>query len=93
MVIGVLEVTFHIPHAESLKDRRKVVLHLKDRIRRRFNVSLAETEGQETWNECTLAFAMVAMSQAAIERDLNRIVDWIGSDPRIDHTDHAITFV
>ncbi|MBN2330003.1 MAG: DUF503 domain-containing protein [Candidatus Omnitrophica bacterium] len=92
MYLGVLEVAFHIPEAQSLKQKRKVVLSLKDRIRRRFNVSLAETDGQDAWQRCTLTIARVANQRVAAERDLNRILDLIESEPSILTTDHHIDF-
>lgn len=93
MFVGVLEVTFHIPDAQSLKDRRKVVLSVKDRIRQRFNVSLAETDGQNSWQICSLAIAMVANQRAAVERELNRVLDLIESSPSIEMTEHWIDFL
>lgn len=93
MIVGLLEITFQIPESASLKEKRKVVRSLKDRIRNRFNVSLAETQGQETWQTCTLAFAMVATSRAAIERDLERIAEIIEEEPAVAHADHWIDFL
>ncbi len=93
MIVGILEVSFHIPGSQSLKDKRQVVRGLKDRIRRRFNVSLAETDGQETWRQCSLTAAMVATQRTAVERELNRILDLIQSVPAVDVTDHWIEYL
>lgn len=92
MTIGILEVTLHIPDSHSLKDRRKVVRSLKDRIRRKFNVSLAETDGQNTWQSCHLAFVTVAVQRGAVERELNRVLDVIDSEPAAQVTDHWIDY-
>ncbi len=88
MTIGILEVTLHIPESRSLKDRRKVVRSLKDRIRRKFNVSLAETDGQNTWQSCSVAFATVATQRAGAERELNRVLALIDSEPSAQITEH-----
>lgn len=93
MVVGILEVTFHIPLACSRKDKRQVVASLKERIRQRYNVSLSETEGQDSWQECTLAIAMVAMGQGAVERDFQRIVALIESQPSVSHTEYWIDYL
>ena len=82
MIVGVLEVVFQVPGSSSLKDKRQVVRSLKDRIRRKFNVSLAEVEGQENWQLCGLAFSMVSSQQAAIEREFQLILDIIDSNPK-----------
>ena len=44
-----------IPHAQSLKDKRSVVKGLKDRLRERHNVSVAEIDGEHTWQRATIA--------------------------------------
>lgn len=92
MIIGVLEVSIHIPSAQSLKDKRKVVQSLKDRIRNHFNVSLAETDGQDVWQRCTLAAAMVASHRTAIARDFERILQIIEAQPEIDGTEYEMEY-
>ncbi len=42
VVIALLTLDIHIPHAHSLKDKRMVVRRLKDRLRSKFNVSVSE---------------------------------------------------
>lgn len=92
MHIGVMEVVLHIPHATSLKDKRQVVRRIKDRTRNRFNVSMAETGGQNTWQSCELAFSMVATTKVAIEREFSKLLAKIESEPEISMTEHWIDF-
>ena len=49
MPIGLLTLEIHISDARSLKDKRQVLRSLKDRLRARFNVAVAELEHQELW--------------------------------------------
>ena len=49
MPIGLLTLEIHIPEAHSLKDKRQVLRSLKDRLRGKFNVAVAELEDQDTW--------------------------------------------
>ena len=49
MPVGLLTLELHIPDAQSLKDKRQVLRSLKDRLRRDFNVAVAELEHQDTW--------------------------------------------
>jgi uncharacterized protein len=49
MPVGLLTLELHIPHAQSLKDKRQVLRSLKDRLRGKFNVAVAELEHHETW--------------------------------------------
>lgn len=65
--IGLLSLELHIQAAQSLKDKRQVVRSLKDRIRRRFNVSVAEVDHQASWRLCTIAVVAVASNKAGVE--------------------------
>jgi uncharacterized protein YlxP (DUF503 family) len=60
MPVGVLVVEVHLPYAESLKDRRMVVQGLKDRLRRKFNVSVAEIGDSELWQRATVGIAAIS---------------------------------
>jgi uncharacterized protein YlxP (DUF503 family) len=93
VIVGILEVDLHIPHAHSLKEKRKSTRSIKDRIRHTFNVSLAETDGQNTWQRCTLTIAMVANEKPAIEREFDRILHLIEVVPDVQITDQWIDFV
>ncbi|MBI1389129.1 MAG: DUF503 family protein [bacterium] len=92
MIVGVMETSFQLPESGSLKDKRQVLRSLKDRVRRRFNVSLAETDEQDCWRRCTLSFAAVATHAGLIERDFQRILDLIEENPAVVHCDHWIEF-
>ncbi|HCN07602.1 MAG TPA: DUF503 domain-containing protein, partial [Lentisphaeria bacterium] len=50
MVLGILTVELDIEHAMSLKDKRAVLNSVRDRVRKKFNVSIAEIEGHDVWN-------------------------------------------
>ena len=78
--IGVLQFTLEIPYAESLKDKRNVIKALKDRLRRSFNVSIAEVDDLD---ECTVATlgAVIAGSDvphlnSTLDHLLNTLQDW-----------------
>ncbi len=58
--IGVLTLELRIDHAHSLKEKRSVVKGLKERLRQRFNVSVAEIDYQETWQRSVVAAVTVA---------------------------------
>ncbi|MGH9862941.1 MAG: DUF503 domain-containing protein [Candidatus Acidiferrales bacterium] len=49
MVVGLLTLEIHLPYAHSLKDKRQVLRKLKERLRARFNVAVAELDHQDTW--------------------------------------------
>jgi uncharacterized protein YlxP (DUF503 family) len=58
--IGVLTLEIHVEDSHSLKDKRHVVKGLKDRLRTRFNVSVAEIDGLESWQRSVIAAVTVS---------------------------------
>ena len=58
--IGVLTLEMRLEHSHSLKDKRHVVRGLKDRLRQRFNVSVAEIDYQELWQRALVAAVTVS---------------------------------
>ncbi len=93
-VIGVMTMEISIPHAQSLKDKRSVVKGLKDRLRERHNVSVAEIDGEHTWQRATLAAVTVSTSRdfankvlAAVERDAASILGGMLTDTCLEWLD------
>jgi len=60
MVVASLRVSLHIPESQSLKDKRAVVRSLVERLRRTFNVSVAEVDDQDVWQVATLGVVCVS---------------------------------
>ena len=54
MVVGLLTLEIHLPYAHSLKDKRQALRKLKERLRGRFNVAVAELDHQELWQRATV---------------------------------------
>ena len=77
--IGVLTVSLHIPHAQSLKDKRMVLKSLKDRVRGKFNVSVAELGDSDKWQTAIIACAMVGNDGRYIESTLQNVQLFIES--------------
>ncbi|MBI2438238.1 MAG: DUF503 domain-containing protein [Lentisphaerae bacterium] len=82
MVIGLLEARISIPEARSLKDKRRVVRSLKDRILNRMNVSVAEVGEQDLWQVAELAFVTVAAELSPVQERLSSLSTLIQGDPR-----------
>ena len=61
--IGVLTLELRIPDAHSLKEKRHHVLSLKERLRHKFNVSVAEIDYQDVWQRALLAVVAVSSSR------------------------------
>jgi uncharacterized protein YlxP (DUF503 family) len=73
MFVGVLRLTFHVPHARSLKDKRRVVMRFKDRIRSQFDVSIAEVAGQDTLQRAVFGVSVVSSEAAVCDSVLEKV--------------------
>ena len=72
-----------LPECSSLKDKRSVVKSLKDRLRRRFNVSVAETAYQDVWTRAQLSIALVATDGASADSVLTKVDRFIEGEHRV----------
>lgn len=77
MVIGCCTIVLTIPFALSLKEKRQVVRSLVARVRNEFNVSIAEVDDQDLWQQATLGVACVSNSAAYAHGQLEAVVKFM----------------
>jgi hypothetical protein len=73
--VGILILELRLEDSHSLKDKRHVVLGLKERLRGKFNVAVAEIEGQDLWQRAVVAVATVSPDRAYAEKVLRSAED------------------
>lgn len=93
MVIGTLQVDLTIPAADNLKAKRMVLRSLKDRIRRNFNVSIAEVDDNDHWQSAVLAVVVVANDRRFANQVLSKVVDFIGQSRGLVLDDYQLGMV
>lgn len=84
MIIGLCTVELYIPDGHSLKAKRQVLLSLKDRLRDKFNVSVAEVGDLELWQKAIIGIACVANEGVHVNQVLDQAVNLIRSVPTIE---------
>ena len=72
-----------LPECRSLKDKRRVVKSLKDRIRGRFNVSVSETAYQDVWTRAQLSVALVTTDGASPGSVISKLDRFIEGEHRV----------
>jgi len=77
MRIGTLELELYLPESRSLKDKRRIVRSLKDRIRGRFNVAVAEVDALDAWGRAILGVAAVGNDGRVLDSVLSQVVNHI----------------
>lgn len=84
MVLGVLTAELAIDGANSLKDKRQALKSLLAHLRNEFNVSAAEVGSQDIWRQATIGVAVVTNDGGFANAVLDKVVDHIERDPRVD---------
>jgi uncharacterized protein YlxP (DUF503 family) len=77
MVIGAARVELHVHGSQSLKQKRGVVRSISQRVRNRFNVSIAEVGGQGTWQHVVLGLSTVSGDAQSARTRLEKVIDFI----------------
>ncbi len=80
----------HIPDSGSLKVKRHSLRSLKDRIRNKFNVSVAEVEGNDLWQKATLAVAAVSNDKSHLNQTLDHVINMVRAVPELSLIDYNI---
>ena len=76
-MLGVLTIHLHLPTCASLKEKRRRLKPLLSRLHRKFNISVAEIDLQDKWQESIIACAMVNSDKLYIERSLQSVAKWV----------------
>lgn len=77
MSIGLLTINLYIPGCSSLKEKRSRLKPLLHRLHREFNISVAEMDYQDSWQEAIIACALISNDKAQTQRYLQKVTRWI----------------
>lgn len=77
MVIGTCRIAIHIPDGGSLKAKREVLRRIKDRVKNKFNVSIAEIDDCDLWQRSTLGIATVSRDTRFANQVISNVVGMI----------------
>ena len=80
----------HLPASHSLKAKRSIVNHVKERVRTRFNASIAEVGYQDTWQRATLGVAVVSGEGHVLDKVLRDILSMVEREDRLTVLDYQI---
>ena len=76
--------------SSSLKEKRSVIKSVKHRLRNRFNVSLAEVGGLDSWKQADLVVLTVASDRASLDSEVNAIFNFLNSDVRFEVVEREV---
>ena len=72
-ILGLLQLDIFLPESHSLKDKRSVIKSLRETVRKKFNVSIAETGEQDKWGKSQLSISKVSNQSAVIRKEFQNI--------------------
>ena len=81
------KLTFHIPDAGSLKDKRQVRRSLIEKAKQRFNVSISEVDVQDVHQKLVLGIAVVSSEATHAENSLDEIIRFLENNPNAELTE------
>lgn len=87
MVIKLLTIDLLFPGCSSLKEKRFALSSLKTRVRRKYNVSVAEVDYHDKWQRSRLAVVMVGVDRRSVDAGCDKVLRFVEDDHRIQVTD------
>src|SRR5512142_1914878 len=92
MFVGVLRLTLYLPDPGSLKSKRHLLRSAIDRVKAKFNVSIAEVGGNDLWQRSIVGVSAVGNDHSFVNETLDKVADFVASmhGGQIQVTDRAI---
>jgi len=90
MVLGTLSIKVVMRNSHSLKDKRRIIKSLKDRIRNKFNVSVSETSSQDNHKCSEICVVMVGTDRQYVNSTLSSLVNFFRFFPQIELIDYEL---
>ena len=86
MTVGLLILDCYIPESQSLKDKRRILSSLSERLRRQFNIAIAEVEYQDQWQRAQLAIVLVNTNWRMLQSSMSKLTEYVDRDRRVEIT-------
>lgn len=84
MFVAVVSVDIQIGDKNSLKEKRKILRGVLDRVKNKFNVSVAEVGYNDLWQRTLIGFSVVSNDKAHVNSSADKIMDFLYSIPDIN---------
>jgi len=84
MTVGTCEIEILIYESNSLKEKRHVLKSIIERIKVRFNASVAEVDYNDLWNKSMIGIAVVSNNKNLCESAISKIINFIDNDERVE---------
>ncbi len=93
MIVAIGTFEMHFPEVHSLKEKRQILRCLLDRVKARFNASIAEVEHNDLWQRGSIGVAMVANDRGLLEKMAARIEEILADHAQVEIVDFYWDYV
>ncbi|RJX26500.1 MAG: DUF503 domain-containing protein [Dethiobacter sp.] len=83
MFVGICRLELHLMEGTSLKEKRQVIKSITERLKNRFNISIAEVGCQDALRRAEIGLALVSNETVYLEKVMGRVVNFIENDGRV----------
>ena len=90
MTVGIARLTFFLPEAHSLKEKRMVLRRVKDRAQQKFNLAIAEVGDNDLWQRAVLGMAVVGSGRRFVESALDEVVRFLRDEAEVTNVEREI---
>ncbi|MDR3147408.1 MAG: DUF503 domain-containing protein [Treponema sp.] len=90
MIVSMIQMIFEIPEVDSIKEKRRILSSLKSKLQRRFNMSVAEVDLQDSLSFAQIGGALVSNSRSFGESVLNKAFEMVERDIPVRIQDMSI---
>ena len=90
VLVGVCSIKLIIQESNSLKEKRHILKSIIERLKSRFNISVAETGLNDKWQLAEIGIAFVSNDRVHIEKTINNVIDFVDNDYRVELTDISL---
>lgn len=88
MITGICEVRLRIYEVNSLKEKRQIIKSIIGKLQSRFNISIAETDLNDLWQNGVIGFACVSNNTAHANEIISKVIRFIEGDSRVEIIDY-----
>lgn len=93
MIVGVLRIELFVPESDSLKSKRFAIKSIKDRLRSRFNVAVAEVGNNDLWQRASLGVVAVSNESRHVESIMGNVMNLVYGDRRVEVLDSNLQYL
>ena len=90
MTVGIARLSLFLPDSHSLKEKRMVLRRIKDRVRQKFNVAIAEVQNQDLWQRAVLGLAVVGSDRRFVESALDEVMRFVRGEGEVINAEREI---